>query len=172
MWTLQEFILPGRLTFSCGREFFSRNTLRDGLSAVWLYEHAGRADNVRLLSYHSAWNRRRLYEWFTFRQNTFRQKSIVEREKSALRLVAIIAYLGDCEATDPRDRIYSVLGLAGDFRLVDQPDYYQSLKEVYTAFVTSFIQNHQSLDTICFAYLFRSSSTDSMIVENRWRLAS
>lgn len=166
VWTLQEFIIPRRLAFFCGRDSFSRNTMRDGLSAVWLCEHPGGVDNVRLLSYHSAWNRRRLYEWFTFRQ-----KVTVQSDKNALRAVATIAFLGDCEATDPRDRIYSVLGLADDFETVDQPDYDRSIREVYIDFVTSFVQVYQSLDIVCFAHLFRSRFTSST-VENAEKLPS
>jgi hypothetical protein len=34
-------------------------------------------------------------------------------------LIAMLAYVADCQATDPRDRIYSLLSLAKDGQLVD-----------------------------------------------------
>lgn len=54
------------------------------------------------------------------------------------------------QSSDPRDKIYAVLGLMGD-RMNDllQPDYSKSISEVYTNVTRHFITQHESLDPIC-----------------------
>ena len=54
------------------------------------------------------------------------------------------------QSSDPRDKVYAVLGLMGD-RMNDllQPDYSKSISEVYTNVTRHFITQYESLDPIC-----------------------
>ncbi|KAJ2958903.1 hypothetical protein NQ176_g11155 [Zarea fungicola] len=54
------------------------------------------------------------------------------------------------DASDDRDRLYGVMGLATDAFLL-QVDYSLKAEEVYKRFTECFIRYHKSLDIICFA---------------------
>jgi hypothetical protein len=69
-------------------------------------------------------------------------------------LLALIAYGSDGKAADPRDRIYSVLGLARDRAVGEPPDYNSDVDKIYSQLVRSFVETHKSLDIICFVHLF------------------
>lgn len=75
-----------------------------------------------------------------------------------------MSYISDYKASDPRDRIYSVLGLAADRSLADSPRYQESLVKVYSSLVKSFIKYHKSLDIICLADRFHGYVGDSPIL--------
>lgn len=144
VWTLQEFIISPELDFYYGTKKMRRSAFKSAMYAIWL---AGGSDG-KLISYRafeSGWNRRRMHMWY---------ESIGE-----MPLIAMIAYVGDSHATDQRDRIYSLLGLARsrDAGLVPRPDYTSGVNQVYTKLVESFVITYHSLDIICFAQDFRSS---------------
>jgi hypothetical protein len=75
-------------------------------------------------------------------------------EANPMPLLALIAYGSDGKATDPRDRIYSVLGLAKDRAVGEPPDYNSDVDKIYSQLVRSFVETHKSLDIICFVHLF------------------
>lgn len=91
-------------------------------------------------AFEGAWGRRRLYMWY--------------RAKIPMQLIGLMAYMGEYDFKDARDRVYSVLGLAEDRHLADPPRYQDDLRTVYTELVRSFIRHHNSLDIICFADQF------------------
>ncbi|KAK0622635.1 hypothetical protein B0T14DRAFT_564072 [Immersiella caudata] len=76
-------------------------------------------------------------------------------------LLALMAYTGGCAVADPRDRVYSLLGLARPSNIVmmGTPTYGYEVGVVYTALVKVFIDTYPSLDIICFAQLFRAWTT-------------
>ena len=123
-----------------------RAQLSSAIYAVWL---CGGYDQ-NLLSreaYTSAWNRRRLLQWFD--------------KFGALPLVALLAYVGGLESFDQRDRIYSLIGLIPDIDrqlVVGTPDYRSDVSVVYSKLVKSFVQTHKSLDIICMAHIFNQHS--------------
>jgi hypothetical protein len=148
VWTLQEFIISPDLDFYYGAKKIRRSAFKSAMYAIWL---AGGADG-KLISYkafESGWNRRRMHMWY---------ENIGE-----MPLIAMIAYVGDSQATDERDRIYSLLGLARsrDAAMISRPDYTSGIIQVYTKLVESFVTTYNSLDIICFAHDFRHSSRSS-----------
>ncbi|CZR69630.1 uncharacterized protein PAC_19530 [Phialocephala subalpina] len=52
------------------------------------------------------------------------------------------------QCTDPRDRIYALLGLADTDHQIIKPDYRKSLREVYTEFAKSHIKKYAQIDII------------------------
>jgi hypothetical protein len=66
-----------------------------------------------------------------------------------MRFIRLMAYVGDYKATDPRDWIYSLLGLAQDRCLADPLRYQDHVGKVYLELVKSFMQHYNSLDVIC-----------------------
>lgn len=139
-WTLQEFIISQRVTFSCGESSIERSDLMEAMYAIWLCN----AHDGKLMSrdaYDAAWNRRRIGQWY--------------RKYRQLSLVATIEYSAFQEASDSRDRIYSLLGLASpDDRDLVKPDYSSDTVVVYSRLVQAFVRKYNSLDIICMAHLF------------------
>lgn len=146
-WTLQEFIISPRVTFSCGESSIGRSDLMEAMYAIWLCN----AHDGRLMSreaYDAAWNRRRILQWY--------------RKYHQLSLVATMEYCAFHEASDPRDRIYSLLGLASskDRHLV-KPDYNSDVVLIYSRLVQAFVRKYSSLDIICMAHLFNRYASSS-----------
>jgi hypothetical protein len=99
---------------------------------------------IKLKAFIPAWNRRRLIRWHKYGNGS----------TNRMGLIALMAYVGDCHATNGRDRNYSLLGLAKDRELASLPDYESSINTIYSKLVESFIESYKSLDVICFADLF------------------
>ncbi|TGO46901.1 hypothetical protein BCON_0302g00080 [Botryotinia convoluta] len=77
----------------------------------------------------------------------------IDRRKLT-RAMRLMGYISDYKASDPRDRVYSVLGLAADAFLADPPRYQDSFEKVYSDLVKSFVERHKSLDILCFVDRF------------------
>lgn len=151
VWTLQEFLLPESLTFHLGNEHITREVWDEAISNVYNYNAI---ECLGKEAFGNQWARRRLMQHY-----------VCESTLHKMGLVAMMAYVGYCKATDDRDRIYALLGVCKDLdrKVVGTPDYNSSVGEVYTGLVESFIQLHRSLDIICFAPIFngRRSSSDT-----------
>ena len=145
VWTLQEFLISNRLTFYCGERRISRRSLGDAVYATWVCKGW---DGVLMSqkAFWGAWGRRRINQWCKDR-------------KHEMGLIAMMAYIGDYGATDERDRIYSLLGVAKDSSMIGPLDPKSSVESVYRCLVTSFIKKYNNLDIICYAHLFNSSAT-------------
>lgn len=107
-----------------------------------------------LLSYNSQWNRNRLLE---FQMNSSYDHGCRDHQQS---ITATLAYLADNDATDPRDRVYSLSGLVRDFHLCGNPSYAMSVDELYANLVLAFNQEYRSLDVICFATIFNKAANE------------
>jgi len=154
VWTLQEFLLGRHATFYCGDRMISRGRMHDAVSRLWDW-HQWRPDVIRRGSYEKAWNRFRMLERYKCEYH--------------LPLVGTMAYTATFRVTDPRDRLYSVLGLAGpvDADVVGQPDYRSDTAVVYARFAKSFVETQQSLDIVCLAPLFRADAAGDENKNNR-----
>lgn len=148
-WTLQEFVMARRLDFHCGPlKRFSLKQFRRAMSTYWGLHHSTVNPTLGIVAdqefWVTAWNRRRM-------------RQVYDESPGRMNLVALMAYTGDSAVTDPRDRVYSVLGLAteADRMMVGVPTYRLDIETLYTNFVREFINTWSSLDIICFAELFR-----------------
>jgi heterokaryon incompatibility protein (HET) len=152
VWTLQEFILSKEVVFYCGDKHLSRKLLDSSLFAIWLCSYATKLP-VNKGSWSAAWSRRRLLQWYRHKDGRKLQDS------GPMQLVSMLAYFSDHDSTIDHDRIYSLLGLAADSRkLVPSTSYECSVEEVYTQFVTNFIQAYNNLDIICFTQIFKDKT--------------
>ncbi|PSN63635.1 hypothetical protein BS50DRAFT_85457 [Corynespora cassiicola Philippines] len=159
VWTLQEFILPKEAKLYCGQRRISRGKFKSAIYCVFLCstsipEHA--QQYVPRLAFDSAFNRRRIHQWH------------VNPQANGMNLVALMAYLGNHSASDPRDRVYSVLGLVTgrDRRVAGIPEYTSTVERLYARLVRSFWEEFRSLDIICFTHLFnRYSGPDDLELE-------
>jgi hypothetical protein len=146
VWTLQEFVLSSNVDFYCGPlKSIRRKLLHQMIYAIWnCFPRRYIPDTAWL----SAWRRRRLFQW----SEGMVDVGLDER----MPLPALMAFTGDYKWTDPRDRIYSMLGLTSevDRRIVGEPTYMVPVQKVYRDYVKSFIDTRQNLDIICFAHSF------------------
>lgn len=131
----------------------SRISFQDGISAVSVCHVPFNWINDQ--DVYMVWNRRWLRLWH-------------ESHPDKMGLLALVACTSDSESSDPRDRIYSVLGLTNDIGrdMIGRPTYQLPVEDVFVNFVRSFIETYKSLDAICFAQIYRqptdsASGTDS-----------
>jgi hypothetical protein len=86
-------------------------------------------------------------------------------------LLQLLKTYRDREATDPRDKIYALLGIAGDlsiYRII--PDYSVPFEEVYKATTLQFILAYRSLDVLNLGFgLSKSSGLPSWTPD--WRVS-
>lgn len=147
VWTLQEYLVPRKFVFQCGSETIGRGKLTQAMSAIGLCR---KVDQTLLAheAFEAPWIRRRVLQWY--------------ESGTPMQLIGLMGYISDYKASDPRDKIYSVLGLVADKSLVGPPRYQDNVVEVYSSLVKSFVQRHKSLDIICFVDRFHASE-DSQI---------
>ncbi|KAH6690200.1 hypothetical protein BKA61DRAFT_625796 [Leptodontidium sp. MPI-SDFR-AT-0119] len=146
VWTVQEQIVSRNQTFFCGQAHIDQQELYWAIRGIYKC-HA----TTGLLDFGSQWSRIRLLE---LRDCSPGVGSCNHPRQS---LIATIAYLADHDATDPRDRLFSVSGLVRDFLLCGRPSYVIRVETLYTDLVRAFIKEYNSLDIICFATIFRAS---------------
>ncbi|KAK3331733.1 heterokaryon incompatibility protein-domain-containing protein [Cercophora scortea] len=139
VWTLQEFLIGDNGTLFCGGDSsLTVNEVFKGVGRLWDW-HQVKPSLIPRESYEKAWNRLRLLEWYA--------------AGMPMPLVAMMAYTSTSRVSDPRDRIYSLLGLATekDQRMAGQPDYRSDAAVLYARFAKSFVETYQSLDIVCVA---------------------
>ncbi|KAF2260778.1 HET-domain-containing protein [Lojkania enalia] len=74
----------------------------------------------------------------------------INPEFPGFTLLELLNQHRDCEATDPRDKIYGLLGLAGDVDTIGvQPSYTSPPQGVYTDLVRKHVTATSSLDILC-----------------------
>lgn len=151
VWTTQEFVIPSSAAFWCGPRQISREAIFAALTVVDRCDPTGFKDTI---AFHHAWNRRRA--WLLYRSMQHKP-----RDKYTLSLLALATYFCNNEATDDRDRLYGLTGLCTENHGLDIT-YSQSVDEVYLHFAKTFITQHQSLDIIVFASLFKAAPSSSL----------
>ncbi|THV47046.1 hypothetical protein BGAL_0339g00060 [Botrytis galanthina] len=139
VWTLQEYLVPRTFVFQCGYETLDRRKLATAMIAISLCR---RIDETLLAhkAFEAPWIRRRIFQWC--------------QKGAPIKLIGLMGYISNYKASDPRDRVYSVLGLAADGFLADPPRYQDSFEKVYSDLVKSFVDKDKSLDILCFADRF------------------
>ena len=76
----------------------------------------------------------------------------VQKSQPRHHLLELLHQHRDCEATDPRDHVYGLLGLSGDAHDIGvEPDYNKPVQEIYKDLAIRHIRTTKSLDMICAA---------------------
>jgi hypothetical protein len=141
-WTLQEFLMGEETVIMyCGGSSIGVEDMFKAVGRVWEWSQyqPSLAGLIPRTMYEKAWNRMRLLEWYW--------------NRGEMPLVGMMAYTATSRVTDPRDRIYSLLGLATDKdrSVVGRPDYSCDAAVVYSRFAKAFVEIYQSLDIVCVA---------------------
>lgn len=142
--------MPRELVFYCGTKHIDDHAFAAALSNLWCCNPS--ENLIRSVTWRRAWTRLRLIRWYSF-----------EPWRDSISLLSLLAYSGNCQVTNPRDRIYSLLGVArqDDRELAGPPDYTLGVATIYTNLVKNFIEKRKSLDIICLAHLFRAGGDKS-----------
>jgi hypothetical protein len=140
IWTIQEVALTIRARVLCGQDMMMFQKLAIGTEYAFKNElriFQGNEDGSTNL-------------WSV----TYRQGYRMRRAKGEiLRLQELLMNSIPCFATDPRDMIFSLLGLATDVEDAEElsPDYSRSMsvEQVYTNVVKFQVRKYKCLDIIC-----------------------
>ncbi|KAM7192089.1 Heterokaryon incompatibility protein (HET) domain containing protein [Rhypophila sp. PSN 637] len=141
VWTLQEYLVSKQGSFFCGNKRTSFNQMTYAINSVWHWHQRRDSKIISREGYEKAWNRLRLVFW----------QDYVSRARRHLPLVALLTYTSTSSVTDPRDRLYSLLGLISptELDMIGRPDYESSTASIYTRFAISFILKYRTLDLLC-----------------------
>ncbi|PVI05752.1 hypothetical protein DM02DRAFT_495001, partial [Periconia macrospinosa] len=156
VWTLQEFVIPQRARLCCGPQSINRRTFKRAFYNIYLVgisrtTAAGEGngvvehDLIPRAIFDAPFNRRRVQQ--------LDDDDATDREMS---LVAMLAYMGNAEASDARDRVFSVRGLIAetDRKMLGKPEYTTDVSMLFRRLVVRFWRTYHSLDIICFAHIF------------------
>jgi Heterokaryon incompatibility protein (HET) len=163
VWVMQELVLPRDVSFACG---FCSITYRYFFAAIifFLVGRSKLADKFKQEDWENPIKAPKLKNFFTNSIDPRPGSLCGARRKfhedcgshDALILLLRRAYstsssLRNLLATDPRDRIFGMLGLASDTdQLGIRPDYFKSYKAVYTDAARTLLQ-HGHTDILLFS---------------------
>lgn len=115
-------------------------------------------------------NRRLKSPLYQLMQNLDSMRKSIQQGRATTLLQLLMTYR-DREASDPRDKIYALLGIAGDlsiYRIV--PDYSIPFEEVYKATTLQFILAYRSLEVLNLTFgLSKTSGLPSWTPD--WRVS-
>jgi hypothetical protein len=142
-WVVQETVLANNIEFACGEQSVPGRDLLEGtrfLMFVW-------NDTGALLH--------RL-EDIVLNTNSLDciagQRLLMDRKNEGTQtgIIQCLSITSQTRATDPRDALYSKLGLAHDSAtMVPAPNYHVSTKDTFTDFVKSYIEVQRDLEILC-----------------------
>jgi hypothetical protein len=136
-WTVQEFVLAKRSTFHCGSHTF------DGATLSQVKWHLSNHDQ-------SCCDFDLSFEWDGLLDILFRPMDpFLALKTSRINFVECVGNLRARDATNPRDKIYGLLGLGvNDVADLVQPDYSSPVEKVYENFVISLLARTKNLDVL------------------------
>ncbi|KAF2727801.1 HET-domain-containing protein [Polyplosphaeria fusca] len=137
-WVVQEVWNSARVVLQCG-----------STTLAWdLFERA--------MDYHEAWDdigrcvkdHNRRSKWPFLRRRYSLAIHIARKRLYKSTLSDLLWNTWDREATDPRDKVFAVLGLVGNEAHGIRPDYNQTMVQVYCRTTKHIIREEQSLDIL------------------------
>lgn len=142
VWTLQEYVLSRRLTFQCGPHLLDGQVLRLA-SDAWIGHLAMEPCCIPFGNHLS--NSVDLHR-FT---RALDEIADIRELFNQLTLPAIVGQLRTRLATDPRDKVYGMLGLAhGKYEKAVVADYTKSVEDAFEAVTIQMIKSTGSLEIL------------------------
>ena len=94
---------------------------------------------------------------------------VAMREKKSMDLLQLLHQTRATATTDPRDRIYCLLGLARDQELLQiEPNYADSVENVYRSFTLRYIECYGNLDVLAVPRACQETKLPTWVMD--WRL--
>lgn len=139
IWIVQELVLPSHVVIVCGRSQISWDQFFDALTTCQDFLNRGKSDSKNA--------QRLIYAGPAYALGQTRHRfHQVDRRHSLLDLLSLFRH---AQATDERDKLFALLGLASDAaETAFNPDYDSSLEEVVRRYATCFIKRGQVIDLL------------------------
>ena len=147
LWTVQEYVLAKNVVFQCGRRLLSGETIRKSREHIWTHDGDCCA-KVGLQIVHET-----LGNSITECLDILSSMEFVRTSKENYTFPFILSHFRSRVATDTRDKIYGMLGLA-TIRYAEriEVDYTRSAEEVFEAATLASIKETRTLEI--FSHLF------------------
>jgi prepilin-type processing-associated H-X9-DG protein len=155
VWVYQEYVVSKRIVFLCGPDTMTFGVFSYG-RAVWKHvvahnlpvgverNHVGFLVRAQFPQMQRLDFLRQMYE---NRQETKEKNKPLEEERIP-DLPFLLDLTGNLHATDPRDKLYALLGLDEVRDITIVPRYYLPVSQVWINFATEYIRSRQSLDIL------------------------
>jgi hypothetical protein len=142
-WVVQEYALAPEVVFRCGWSHILNDHIYDFMALFW--------DDQRGLSESPADYSNAFYQ---FLQGSFVDILSIREHRQipgqGLGFCALLVLNADREASDPRDKVYGVLGLADDLDDTELlPDYSLPVRKLYEDVARLHIVKSKKLNIIC-----------------------
>jgi hypothetical protein len=154
-WVYQEFVVSKEIFFICGPDSLSNKKLRDALMSRELFLSSTARNSVdwaktARVRYSAATRIHRLQ----YQRLVVQLRHLRKRRKLPLNtlksfdLLKLIMLTADLEATDPRDKLYALLGIDDVCDINVSVDYGHLVSKVYTDFAINYITARSSLEIL------------------------
>ncbi|KAF7510075.1 hypothetical protein GJ744_007179 [Endocarpon pusillum] len=146
VWVLQEAALNDNVTFRCGRNSISKKVLWAGTQAMTILANEFYARNNTTA--HSALT---VANFISRRTLNFAAQAKTNSYSLESLLMEITSNLGECayQATDPRDRIFAILGFLSDSAASTiSSNYTKTCGEVYIEVAEAILSQTRTLDIL------------------------
>jgi hypothetical protein len=153
IWTYQEYTVANDQTYLWGTDLMSDRTLRNTVrgwnrfkhSEAWKAQSGEQSRNMGLVGLDRYYAR-------TWARNIRRLRQINEpaqRGLPVMDLPRLLTLTRSLHASDPRDRLYGLLGIDEGKDIAIHPDYRAPVSTVYTDFAVSWMETRNNLDLLC-----------------------
>ena len=143
VWIIQEVALASHVTCFLGDKAFSWEFLSKPFFHL----------NIRRLELITMPISRKAIKNAPGTIGTVMQIDLLRENGQDRRLLALLVNFRRALSTDPRDKIYAMLGLASDVEGAPPQDYSRSVKDVYQDYALHLISRGLGLETLCHAGL-------------------
>lgn len=150
MWVFQEIVLAQRATVMCGAsetdwEYFKKAESWVGTSQTW----------AKMANKHP--------ELYDLGNALSRISQFCVSKEEAEKMINVLHPTRHLQATDPRDKIYALMGLcSGDFPRDFSADYSKSTREVFIEFATQVIRHGESISVVLTAGLWNPQNGEDI----------
>lgn len=149
VWTAQEVIVSRSTILQCGKRQLAWRDLFRCTQELWRQHELLVALLGRLQKHHIHG-----INWAPAQVTAIGQViDGVYSQAARGSCLEILAAFANCEATDPRDKIFSLLGVfpAEEKVSFDAPDYNKNVEDVYTEFAKSFVRKFNDASILFYA---------------------
>ncbi|ORY18591.1 heterokaryon incompatibility protein-domain-containing protein [Clohesyomyces aquaticus] len=140
IWVVQEVAVAQRATIHCGSLSVDWSNLEIGISL--LQKRSAIYPETVSQPVHGA---RELV--FAVRR-AFHRNDLGEKQQPLFSLETLVTQLSSLDCSDPRDKIFALLGIAKDAKQFPLSDYSKPVEELYQDFVKFSIETSHSLDIL------------------------
>lgn len=168
-WVIQEIMLASTSTIMIGQRQVDWEDIRTAVELCQETCHTLSSQTQRFEMDYS--NVQRALRLLSARQGLWHTSALGDIVEPRLPLADVLAKFHDVEASDPRDKVYSLLSMARPDTVIDI-DYNKTPSQVWVQTATAVIKERQSMDWIVPRLSPRSTTQELPSWAPDWSLAS